>query len=409
MDLTKNLEKYAELVLKKGVNIQEGQELLLNAPLVGRDFVRALVKQAYKLKSGHVHVFWNDEELSPIMFEHATDEVISTYPQWRREAMLTLAKKGAALLSVVASNPELLKNSDPKRVAKSQAVGAAATREFSEYVMTGKLNWNVVCVPSVPWAEKVFPNLKGEDAVNKLWEYIFKCTRVDQSDPIKAWEKHVDNLFIYRDFLNKKQFVTLKYKATGTDLTVGLPKGHIWVAGPKDTQSGITFIPNMPTEEVFTMNDKLKVDGTLASTMPLNYGGALIEGFSFEFKDGKIVSYKAEKGEAALKNMISLDEGAKYLGEVALVPYNSPISNLKTIFYNTLYDENASCHFAIGRAYKYTLEGGIHMNDEEFLNAGGNVSNTHVDFMVGSKDLSIVGITADGEEVQIFKNGDWAF
>ncbi len=409
MDLTRNLEKYAELVLTKGVNVQPGQDLVLNVPLVARDFAHALVKQAYKMNSGHVHVFWNDEELAPIMYEYASEEVIGTYPEWKREAMLSLAKKGAALMSVVASNPELLKNSDPQKVAKSQATSAAATREFSEYVMTGKINWNVVSVPSPAWAKKVFPELSETEAVDKLWEYIFKCTRVDQEDPIQAWEQHVDSLFIYRDFLNKKQFKELKYKAAGTDLTVGLPKGHIWVAGPKDTQSGITFIPNMPTEEVFTMNDKLKVDGTLASTMPLNYGGTLIEDFSFEFKNGKIVSYKAKKGEEALKNMISLDDGAKYLGEVALVPFDSPISNLKTIFYNTLYDENASCHFAVGRAYKYTLDGGVHMNDEEFLAAGGNVSNTHVDFMVGSEDLSIIGVTEDGTEINIFKNGNWAF
>ncbi len=409
MNLEKNLAKYAELVIKKGVNIQPKQELILNAPITAGDFVRELVKAAYKVGSGAVHVFYSDEKIAPITYEYANDEVISTYPEWKKEAFLSLAKKGTALLSVVSSDPELLKNSDPKKVAISQAAGAKATKEFAEYVMTGKLNWNVVCVPNETWAKKIFPELTGEKAVDKLWEYIFMCTRVDQEDPIAAWDEHIKNLFIYRDFLNEKQFVELEYKGDGTDLKVGLPEGHIWVAGPKNTQSGITFIPNMPTEEVFTMNHKLKIDGTLKSTLPLNYGGSLIEDFSLEFKDGKVIDYKAKKGISALENLLSIDEGAKYLGEVALVPYHSPISNLKTIFYNTLYDENASCHFAFGRAYKYTLEGGIHMNDEEFLKAGGNVSNTHVDFMVGSPSLSIVGITKDGEKIQIFKDGNWAF
>ncbi len=410
MNLQENLKKYAKLALVKGVNIQKGQELLLNAPIDARELVAHVVEEAYKMGSGRVHVFYNDENLSPILFDNASDEVIESFPMWRKEAYMSLAESGAALMSIGGQNPELLKNCDPKKVAKSAMISGKVMRPFSEYVGTGKIQWNIITYPNTAWAKKVFPNEScAEKAVEKLWDYIFKCTRVDQDDPIKAWDEHINRLFVKRNFLNEKKFVKLHYKAPGTDLMVGLPEGHIWVAGPKDTEYGVSFIPNIPTEEVFTMNTKTDVNGTLRSTMPLNYSGNLITNFHFTFKDGKVVDFGADEGYEQLKNLLDTDEGAKFLGEVALVPFDSPISNLNTIFYNTLYDENASCHFALGRAYKYTLEGGTKMNDDEFVAAGGNNSNTHVDFMVGSKELSIDGITSDGEVVPIFVNGDWAF
>lgn len=255
----------------------------------------------------------------------------------------------------------------------------------------------------------MFPNLSEDKAIEKLWDAIFKCSRVDGQDPIKAWEEHNENLKSKMDFLNKNNFKTLKYKSSKTDLTLDLPKGHVWLSGASKDPNGISFNPNIPTEEIFGMPHKFKVNGTVYSTKPLVYGGNIIDNFFLTFKDGEIIDFSAEKGLDTLEKLIETDEGSHYLGEVALVPYNSPISNTDIIFYNTLYDENASCHFAIGSAYKTCLEGGNNLKDEELDEHGVNDSLTHVDFMIGSADMDIIGETYDGKQIQIFKNGNWAF
>jgi len=405
-----NLEKYANLFLRKGVNLQPGQDLVLNAPIDAKELVEEVVKVAYRdLKSGKVHVNWSYGKLTRLSYEHASEEVLLDFPDYLIKKFEELVKRGAALCSIAAPDPKLLAGIDPTLISKVSKSSAIKTKDFSNQIMSGNLRWNVVAMPSKEWAQMVFPKLTVEEGIDKLWDYIFKCTRVDQEDPIAAWDGHIEVLEEKKKFLNTNQFMQLIYTAPGTDLIVDLPKGHIWVAGPKTANDGHDFIPNMPTEEVFTMNKWDGVNGTLRSTMPLNLRGTLIEDFSFVFKDGKVVDYDARVGKEVLKSLLETDEGASYLGEVALVPFDSPISNLNTIFYNTLFDENASCHFALGKAYPYTLEGGTVMSEEELKAAGANISLTHVDFMVGSKDLNVDGIDKDGNKVAIFRNGDWAF
>lgn len=409
MDLNRNLEKYAELAIKVGINIQPGQTLLIKSPIECADFARNALKEAYKCGAKNVYIEWSDEESALIKYLYAPDEVFHEFPKWTAEQYVDIAKEGGAFLSVYAQNPDLLKDVDPERVANFQKASGKALKEWRSYTLTDKCKWSIVSVPTKAWAKKVFPNLSEEKAIEELWYAIFKCSRVDGQDPIKAWEEHNKNLKSKMDFLNKNNFKTLRYKSSKTDLTLDLPKGHIWLSGASKDPNGISFNPNIPTEEIFGMPHKFKVNGTVYSTKPLVYGGNIIDNFFLTFKDGKIIDFSAEKGLDTLKNLIETDEGSHYLGEVALVPYNSPISNTDIIFYNTLYDENASCHFAIGSAYKTCLEGGNNLKDEELDEYGVNDSLTHVDFMIGSDDMDIIGETYDGKQIQIFKNGNWAF
>jgi len=409
MNLRDNLRKYAELLLKKGVNLQKGQHLMLNAPLEAKELVEEIVTIAYRdLKSGPIHINWNHGKLQRIAFENAGEEVLLHFPNYSIEKMKELIENKAAMLSIIASDPMLLAGIDPALIAKVSKESSLKMKPFTQSIMSGEIRWSLGAMPCEPWAKKVFPDLDTKNAIERLWEYIFLCTRVDQKDPIAAWDKHIVNLNKRKDFLNEKRFKKLHYKGPGTDLEVELIDGHIWVAGPKAGNDGLQFIPNIPTEEMFTMNKRDGVNGRLASTMPLNLRGSLIKDFWFEFKDGKVIDYDAKEGKETIEQLLKIDEGANYLGEVALVPHKSPISNLRTIFFNTLYDENASCHFALGRAYPYTLEGGTGLNEEELLAKGANVSLTHVDFMVGSDQLDIDAIDEKGNVTPIFRKGNWA-
>lgn len=275
--------------------------------------------------------------------------------------------------------------------------------------MSNKNAWSVISIPTEGWATKVFPELSPKDAMKKLWDYIFNIVRVDKENPVEAWKEHTNNLKNKMNALNSYHFKSMHYKnSLGTDLTVELPKKHLWLGGSEHTENGIEFLANMPTEEIFSLPLKTGVNGTLVSSKPLNYGGNLINNFSFTFKDGKIVDFKAEQVYESLKHLIDTDEGSHYLGEIALVPFHSPISNSNIIFFNTLYDENASCHFAIGKAYSVCIENGANMDEDQLKENEVNDSLTHVDFMVGTNDLSIIGTTYDGKEIEVFKNGDWA-
>ena len=409
MNLEKNLEKYAELAVKVGVNIQPGQTLLVRTPIECAPFVRKVVKKAYDLGAKEVHIEWSDEECSLIKYLNAPDETFNEFPKWISDQYVDIAKNGGAFLTIYAQNPDLLKDVDPKRVANAQKASAKALQEWRSYTLSDKSKWSIVSVPTVSWSKKVFPGVSEEEAVEKMWEAIFKCTRVDQEDPIEAWNKHNKDLKTRMNFLNDSKFKKLYFKSSKTDITMELPEGHIWASGASKDPNGIDFNPNIPTEEVFTLPHKFGVNGIVASTKPLVYGGNVINNFTLTFKDGKIVDFTAEEGYETLSNLISTDEGSHYLGEVALVPFKSPISDTNIVFYNTLYDENASCHFAIGTAYKSCIENGVNIPEEELDKHGINFSMTHVDFMIGSSDMDIVGETANGEKVQIFKDGNWAF
>ncbi|NRF93032.1 aminopeptidase [Paenibacillus frigoriresistens] len=404
-----NLDKYAALAIQLGVNIQKGQTLVVFSPLISGEFVRRLVKQAYEVGAKHVYVEWFDEEITRLKYELAPEEALLEYPTWRAKGYEELAENNAAFLYVVANNPDLMNGIDPKRIQTASRTSNTALKELSVARLTNKVSWSIIAVPSPSWAEKVFPSLPEEERVDALWNAIFEATRADRDDPVLDWKEHSTALDTRAKRLNERQYKALHYRGNGTDITVSLPLDHIWVSAGNINSNGISFIANLPTEEVFTSPLKNGVNGTVKSTKPLSYNGNLIENFTLTFKEGRIIDFKAEKGEEHLRSLIEIDEGSHYLGEIALVPHRSPISNTNLIFYNTLYDENASCHFAIGRAFPFCLNGGIDMSQQDLQNHGLNDSLTHVDFMMGSADMNIDGILENGEIEPLFRNGDWAF
>jgi aminopeptidase len=402
------LEKYADLAVRVGVNIQKGQTLQINAPIAALDFVRLAAKKAYEAGAKHVYVDWTDEVLTRTKYDLAPDEAFLEFPAWKARANEELAEQGAAFLSIHAVNPDLLKGVSSERIANTTKATGQALETFRRYIQSDKVSWTVLAVPTKEWAAKVFPEAEEEEQIAKLWDAIFYATRVNLDNPVQAWREHRAHLQGKVDYLNQKHYTALHYTAPGTNLTVELAEKHLWVGGGSENENGIPFIANIPTEEVFTVPLKTGVNGYVTSTKPLNYGGNVINNFTLTFKNGRIVEIKAETGEEILKQLIDTDEGSHYLGEVALVPHKSPISDTNIIFYNTLFDENASCHFAIGSAYAFNLEGGKTMAKEELEKNGANTSITHVDFMIGSAELSIDGITQDGKREPVFRNGNWA-
>lgn len=404
------LEKYAGLVVRTGLNIRKGQTLVITSLVECAPFARMVAEEAYKAGARDVVMNWGDELLAKLRFVHAPEEVLDEFPQWQRDFFDGYARQGAAFLAISAGDPDVFKTVDPARVMRSQKAKNTALRDYMEKVMSNKVSWCVVSVPTTAWAAKVFAGVPAEEAVEKLWDAIIRAVRVDGGDPAAAWANHKNNLDRSREFLTSRQFKYLKFKnSAGTDLTVELPAGHIWVGGSSRRPDGVEFFPNMPTEEVFTMPKKTGVNGVVVSSRPLNLRGSLIDGFRLVFEDGKVTQFSARQGEAVLQKLLESDEGASYLGEVALVPFDSPISRSNVIFYNTLFDENASCHLALGRAYPLCIRGGEEMTREELAARGANDSLVHEDFMIGTADLDIVGITAAGEEVRVFKNGNYAF
>lgn len=406
----KMLEKYARLIVKSGVNIQKGQTLVINSPIECAFFTRLIAQCAYEEGARDVVVSWKDELLAKIKFLQAPEEVFDEFPEWQKEFYLSYVRQGAAFVSIAASDPELLKDVNPGRLVKVQKASNTALKEHRERLMSNKNSWCVVSIPTKSWAKKVFSDLPEEEAVAKLWDAIIKTVRVDTPDPVAAWEEHKQNLKNSAKFLNTNQFKYLHYKnSKGTDLKIELPANHIWLGGSEYTPEGLEFLANMPTEEVFTLPKKTGVNGKVMSSKPLNYNGNVIDEFSLTFKDGKIVDFTAKQGYEILKGLIETDEGSCYLGEVALVPFNSPISNSNILYFNTLFDENASCHLAIGKAYPVCIKDGEKMDQEQLNALGVNDSLTHVDFMIGTNDLEIIGTTAAGKEIPVFKNGDFAF
>ena len=408
-DFLTNLEKYAELAVKVGVNLQAGQTLVINTTIDSKDLVRLVVEKAYKNGAANVIVNWNDDIVSRLKYDLAPDESFHEYPKWRAKELEDLAENGAAFMSIVSSSPDLLKGVDSERIANFQKATGKALTEYRKYILTDKVSWTVIAAASDAWAQLVFPEEPAETRVQKLWTAIFTATRVDSNDPVEAWKQHDANLHEKVDYLNKKRYKQLHYKAPGTDLTIELNEKHLWVGAGSTNVQGHEFMANMPTEEVFTVPLKNGVNGVVSSTKPLSYGGNIIDGFTITFENGRIVDVKAEQGEEILKRLVETDEGSHYLGEVALVPYQSPISQSNILFYNTLFDENASNHLAIGSAYSFCIEGGKTMTPEQLQENGLNESITHVDFMIGSAEMDIDGITADGNIEPVFRNGNWAF
>ncbi|MGE5703686.1 MAG: aminopeptidase [Clostridia bacterium] len=402
------LDRYAELAVKIGINIQPGQTLVVNSPLSAAEFIRKVARKAYEAGAKHVHIEWNDDELTRIRYELAPDEAFREFPLWKAKGFEEMAENGAAFLSISTSNPYLLKGIAPERLATANRTAGQAMQKFRNYTMSDMVSWSIVGVPSETWAALVFPDMPREEQIPALWNAIFKANRCDLDDPIQAWREHHATLAQKVTYLNNEKYRVLHYEAPGTKLSIELPEGHIWIGGGGKNSKGVQFMANMPTEEVFTAPKKDGVNGVVRSTKPLNYQGNLIENFSLTFEQGRIVDFSAETGADVLERLIGMDEGSHYLGEVALVPHESPISLSNLIFYNTLFDENASNHLAIGKAYPTCLEGGTSMGPEELAKHGLNESLTHVDFMIGSAEMNIDGETAEGTREPLFRNGNWA-
>lgn len=409
MPTHEQLAVYANILLTKGLNLQKGQILVINAPVESSAFVTILTKEAYTCGASQVVCNWRCDDTTRLRYEYESQEQFETFPDWRREFSLSYYRQNAAFLSLISANPYLMSGIDTKKIFAWQKAQNEALKEYIDGMMASKTTWLVAAVPSKVWASILYPQLEDDAAYNALWNQILQSSRADGADPLADWDAHLANLAARRQWMTEQHFSALRYtNSLGTDLTIRLPEKHIWQGGAETSASGISFNANIPTEEIYTAPCADGVDGVVYSTKPLVYNGNVIDKFRLVFKDGKVVEAHAETGDDVLQKLVAIDEGAGRLGEVALIPYHSPISLSNILFYETLFDENASCHLALGASYPTCLAGGAEMTKEETEQAGLNDSMIHVDFMVGSPDLSITGIKADGSKVPIFLNGDWA-
>lgn len=401
------LEKYAKLAVQVGINLKEKEGLIITSTTDGLELSRLIAKEAYDAGAKHVELQLNDDEFGLMRFKYGKDFVFENVPEWKINQLRDIYEDNYHHCFVISPDPELLKGVDPERVKTNQKTTSIAMAPVMKYRMTGITKWAIVAVPSIGWAKSIFKDDTDEAAVEKLWEYIIKATRLDFEDPVAAWENHDNNLKKYENFLNNADFEKIHLMGPGTDLEVYLADDHNWIGGSNLSNEGVPYMANIPTEEVFTTPHCYKVNGTLKATKPLSVNGNLVENFGFVFKDGKVVDFHAEAGYETLENLLSNDEGAVRLGEIALVQDDSPISNTGILFNNTLFDENASVHFALGRAYGYAIKNGTSMSQDELDKKGANYSLIHVDFMVGGPELDIVAYKKDGTEVPLFKNGNW--
>ena len=406
---TEMLDRLAEVSIQVGLNLQKGQNLIITAPVEALPLVRRLSAEAYRRGAGIVTSMLSDDILTLDRYRFASDESLDAAPDWMFNAMANAFDNNTARLAVSAANRLLLSEQDPSRVARAGKSMSMASKPAMERITNFVTNWNIVSFPGAAWAKKVFPDLSETDAISELAKAIFSISRVDNPDPIGAWKLHQETLNERQEWLNTQNFHALRYKAPGTDLEIGLADGHEWKGGASTAKNGITCTPNIPTEEVFTTPHSHRVNGVVRASKPLVHRGTLIDGIEVVFEDGKITDAKASKGEEVFLNLIDTDEGARRLGEVALVPHSSPISKSGLLFYNTLYDENASSHIALGQCYSKCFKGDIGINPEAVREAGGNSSNIHVDWMIGSERMDIDGITADGNIKSVMRGGEWSY
>ncbi|WP_257351942.1 aminopeptidase [Pseudalkalibacillus decolorationis] len=403
------LDQYAELVVKIGLNVQEGQRLLILSPLEAAEFTRKVTKHAYESGCKRVFVNWIDTKTNKIHLEMASEETIAdNLSQWDIDMFNSIAENHDCMLNITGDDPNAYAGVNPERLMLIQKNKGEKLQAFSKAQLSGETHWAIAGVPTSGWAKSVFPEKSEEEAIEALWEAIFKTVRIDQDNPVAAWEEHSKRLQEKVDYLNDKNFKTLRYQSEGTDLSIDLHPDHTWVGGGHTSTFNTIYIPNLPTEEVFTTPHKNGVNGTVSSKKPLSAMGNIINNFSLTFENGRVVDFKAEKGYDTLKQLLSIDDGMKFLGEVALVPHDSPISNSGIIFNNTLYDENASCHLAVGVAISMSVKNASKLSKEELEENGINQSRGHTDFMIGSAELNIEAETQDGERIPLFKDGNWA-
>lgn len=410
MTFKEKLSKYAKLIVEAGLNVQKGQIVVIDAPVESMELVRLITKEAYQIGAKEVVVKYHDEVVSRYKYENVAKDEFAKVPKWFSEFRNDYADKKAAFLTIHSDDPEGFKGIDPAKIALWSKSVSTACKPFYDSLDLGVNTWCIVASSSLKWANKVYPDMSDKEAVEALWNAIFKAVKVDNDDPLAMWQLHRKSFEAKVEYLNKLNLNKLIYtNSLGTDLTVTLNKDYLFAGGGSYTTDGVYFFANMPTEEIFTSPYYRGTNGIVYSSMPLNYNGNIIDEFKLIFKDGKVVDYDAKVGKEILTEIIEIDEGSHYLGEIALVPYDSPISNMKTLFYNTLFDENAACHLALGKGFSECLKDGLKMTKEQLLEKGINDSLTHVDFMIGTKDLKIIGITDDGQEVLIFNEGNFAF
>ena len=402
------LERLAEVAVRVGLQLREGQDLIITAPVVALPLVRLIAKHAYKAGAGLVTPFLADDQIALARYENAPDASFDRAASWLYEGMAKAYSEGAARLAIAADNPMLLSSQDAAKVSRANRANSKAYQPALEKIAGFDINWNIVSYPNAAWAKLMFPNEPEEVATRKLAEAIFAASRVDVEDPIGAWAAHNAALRTRTRFLNDKAYSALNFKGPGTDLTVGLADGHEWHGGASTAKNGITCNPNIPTEEVFTTPHALRVDGYVASTKPLSHQGTLIENIAVRFEAGRIVEAKATRGEEVLSKVLDTDEGARRLGEVALVPHSSPISQSGLLFYNTLFDENAASHIALGQCYSKCFIDGAKLTPEQIKAQGGNSSLIHIDWMIGSGEIDVDGIKADGSREPVMRRGEWA-
>jgi len=406
----KMYDKLAKLVVRKGANVQKDQPVVIRANVQDAAFVKKVVKCAYEAGARYVSVEWHDDELTKMSYQYESIEVLSEIPQWRYDKTKYQHDGGACYITILSEKPGVMADVDSEKIRAANMAYYTKMADLIPYTMNNVGQWSVIGVPSVEWAKVVFPDLSEEEAFEKLGDALFAVTRVtEDNDPVADWDLHDKELIAHAEKLNAYKFKKLHFKGeNGTDLEVELMDGHIWVGGGCTTPGGVYFDPNMPTEECFSMPKKTGVNGIVYASKPLDYEGKVIDGFWLRFENGKVVDFGAKERQDALAQLLSFDEGSSYLGEVALVPYDSPISQSGILFFNTLYDENAACHLAFGRPYPENLEGGEEMSKEELTARGANDSMQHLDFMIGTRGMNIDGVQADGTVVPVFRNGNWA-
>ena len=403
-----HIDRLAELTVKTGLALQPGQDLMITAPIEALPLVRRITDYAYKSGAGVVTPIFSDPEIVLSRYRNALDASFDQAANWLYDGMGAAFDNNTARLAIVGDDPMLLANEDPQKVGRVNKANSQALTPARERITRFDINWNIVAWPGLAWAKRMFPDLPGNEAQGKLAEAIFSASRVNVSNPIEAWNKHNKNLRERSDWLNQQNFASLHFSGPGTDLKVGLADGHEWMGGASLARNGITCNPNIPSEEVFTTPHCMKVQGKVSSTKPLSHQGTLIDNICVKFEAGSITEAHASKGEEVLLKVLDSDEGARRLGEVALVPHSSPISQSGLLFYNTLFDENAASHIALGQCYSKCFRGGENLSKDEIIKRGGNSSMIHIDWMIGSAEINVDGMNSNGTSIPIFRNGEWA-
>lgn len=402
------LKKYAEVIVKIGINVKENDGIFISADTESLPLVREIVRACWKAGAKDVITNITDDDFILAKYEEGHDYVFDYYPEFEIDYRVSMMKNNYHNIYIGAPSLDLLKNVNQDKQRRSEEAEMKALTRLDKYMNSGKVKWVGIGCPTVKWAKKVFPYFSEEEAVEALWDKIFDAARVNEEDPVKAWKYHIESLKTYEKWLNEQDFEYLKYEGPGTDLIVYLADNHRWIGGSSETPDGVKYVPNIPTEEIFTTPHAMKVDGTLKATKPFSRMGKTVNDFSFVFKEGKVVEFNAEDNPEILETFMDMDEGGRRLGEIAIVPHSSPISQTGILFYSTLFDENASSHFALGNSYAEAILNGENLSDEERKALGANKSMIHIDFMVGGPELSIIGYKKDGTAIQVIKNGEWA-